>query len=84
MSGGHYDYKQYQIDQVADQLEEDIKTIGTTVNKETLTQMKTGLKHIRIAAIYTRRLDYFLSGDDGEESFHARLFEELMSCDAWN
>lgn len=27
--------------------------------------------------IYTQRIDWLLSGDDGEESFHSRLKEEL-------
>lgn len=32
---------------------------------------------LRKAAIYSHRIDYLLSGDDGEESFLKRLQEEL-------
>ena len=39
--------------------------------------MRQGLKIIRKAYIYAQRIDWLLSGDDGEESFHERLEEEL-------
>jgi hypothetical protein len=39
--------------------------------------MKEAVKQLRIAAIYAQRVDWFLSGDDGEESFIERLNEEL-------
>jgi len=32
---------------------------------------------LRKAAIYAQRIDWLLSGDDGEESFLERLKEEL-------
>ena len=46
-------------------------------SKKTLTKMRQGLKIIRKAYIYAQRIDWLLSGDDGEESFHERLEEEL-------
>jgi hypothetical protein len=30
-----------------------------------------------LAKIYAQRVDWFLSGDDGEETFHERLKEDL-------
>lgn len=44
---------------------------------EILEEFKKGLKILRTAAIYTQRIDWLLSGDDGEESFKERLKEEL-------
>lgn len=44
---------------------------------ETIGEFKKGLDYIRKAAVYAQRIDWLLSGDDGEESFHERLKEEL-------
>lgn len=44
---------------------------------ETLEEFKKGLKILKTAAIYAQRIDWLLSGDDGEESFKERLKEEL-------
>ena len=46
-------------------------------NKETIKELKKGLAILRKAYIYAQRIDWLLSGDDGEESFHKRLKEEL-------
>ena len=42
-----------------------------------LDDMKKGLVALKVAAIYAQRIDWLLSGDDGEESFKRRLKEEL-------
>ena len=51
---------------------------------ETVKQFKTGLLIMKMAVAYAQRIDWFLSGDDGEESFHERLKDELekacISC----
>ena len=110
MSGGHFDYKQWQIDDIANYIEdyvyghsldeEDIdyyiedhwledkekeyviKNKHTIPNlyeysKETIKELKKGLAILRKAYIYAQRIDWLLSGDDGEESFQKRLKEEL-------
>ena len=46
-------------------------------NKETIKELKKGLAILRKAYIYAQRIDWLLSGDDGEESFHKRLKKEL-------
>ena len=46
-------------------------------NKESIKELKKGLAILRKAYIYAQRIDWLLSGDDGEESFHKRLKEEL-------
>lgn len=45
--------------------------------KETLKELKKAVKTLRKAYIYAQRVDWLLSGDDGEESFHERLKEDL-------
>ena len=110
MSGGHFDYYQWQIEDIANSIEdyiyghsinkEDINyyiedhwlddeekeyikknehTIPNRYNysKETIEEFKKGLSLLRKAYIYAQRIDWLLSGDDGEESFHKRLKEEL-------
>lgn len=46
-------------------------------SQETLAQMRTALHHLKVASIYVHRLEWLFSGDDGEESFHERLREDL-------
>lgn len=115
MSGGHFEYHQYYIDEIADSIDkyingedidddeiENIKleyergylsldenesdyilenhhTIPNRYNfsEETIDEMKKGLDYLRKASIYAQRIDWLISGDDGEEEFHERLIEDL-------
>ena len=45
--------------------------------EEIIEEFKKGVHYLRLAAIYAQRIDWLLSGDDGEESFLERLKEEL-------
>jgi hypothetical protein len=45
--------------------------------EEIIEEFKKGVEYLRLAAIYAQRIDWLLSGDDGEESFLERLKEEL-------
>ena len=49
---------------------------------EVLEEFKRGLKILKMAAIYAQRIDWLMSGDDGEESFKRRLKEELDELDS--
>ena len=44
---------------------------------EILSEFKKAVKILKKAEIYTKRIDWYLSGDDGEESFLLRLKKEL-------
>jgi hypothetical protein len=89
MSGGHFDYKQYEIENIADEVEQIILdndseekdewgySKGRHYSAETIREFKIGLEHLRKAQIYVQRIDWLLSDDDGEKEFHERLFEEL-------
>lgn len=46
-------------------------------DQEVVEEFKKGLKILKTAAIYAQRIDWLLSGDDGEESFKRRLKEDL-------
>jgi len=95
MSGGHFESGlSYSIESVIESLDEDIASndldgkdeygsdLGNGFTEETIKIMKEGRKSIAIAAVYIRRLDYLLAGDDGEASFVARLNEELKDLES--
>lgn len=85
MSGGHFDYWQYHIGSIAEQIEDLIKNNNEAdeygdarnFNKETLSQFRKAVKILKIAEIYAQRVDWLVSGDDGEETFMERLKEDL-------
>lgn len=89
MSGGHFDYKQYQIGYIADEIEQLIidndsnerdqygDLQGCHFSPETIAEFKQGLHLLRQAQIYAHRIDWLVSADDGEDSFHKRLKSDL-------
>ena len=89
MSGGRFDYKQYVIMEIADQIEylisnnegmeEDEWNQGPRFTPETIEQFKKAARLLREAFIYAHRIDWLVSCDDGEETFHARLSDDLRS-----
>ena len=48
-----------------------------THTEEVQQEMRNAIKALKLAAVYAQRVDWYLSGDDGEESFLRRLKEEL-------
>ncbi len=89
MSGGHFNYDQYKIQYIADEVEKLIEHNGSdevdeygfkkhgNFSPETIQQFKKGLEHLKLAFIYVNRIDWLVSNDDSENSFHRRLKAEL-------
>jgi len=105
MSGGAFEYSQYKIGYIADEVEQLIRKNGKEKTKEemkdegwrdpdwyekypedkfhykypdeVIEKFKEGLEILRKAEIYAQRIDWLISGDDGEESFLERLNEDL-------
>jgi len=89
MSGGHFQHKQWEIGNIADEVEQLILTNdseekdewgdrkGYHYSPETIEEFKKGLVLLRQAYVYAQRIDWLVSGDDGEDSFHNRLKFEL-------
>jgi hypothetical protein len=50
---------------------------------EVIEEFKKGAKIIAEAQVYMKRIDWLLSGDDGEESFLRRLNQELSKIDGY-
>lgn len=44
---------------------------------ETIQEFKNAIKALRVASVYAQRVDWLLSGDDGEETFHESLKQDL-------
>jgi hypothetical protein len=89
MSGGHFQYKQWEIGNIADEVEQliidndseelneygDVK--GSYYSQETIDEFKKALVILRQAYIYVQRIDWLESGDDGEDIFHSRLKHDM-------
>lgn len=91
MSGGHFDYAQYRIEDIAREIDELIEknedtsldsfgcVIGNFYPKEIIDKFDEARKTLRLSAAMAQRIDYLVSGDDGEESFLSRWHEEVES-----
>jgi len=104
MSGGHFDYQQHKMFEIAESIQSLIDNNGrlmtdnelkdNLISKEELEKypemgyhhafspqliekFKEGVELIRKAYVYAHRIDWLISGDDGEETFLKRLDEEL-------
>lgn len=44
---------------------------------EVIEEFKEGVKVLRMAEVYAQRIDWLVSGDDGNESFLSRLQKDL-------
>ena len=88
MSGGYFDYKQYEIDRIADQVEQLI--IMNDENEyyrypsRVVDEFRKGQDLLRRAAVYAQRIDWLVSGDDGAERFLERLAEDLEELERVN
>lgn len=47
--------------------------------EETIKEFKNAIRTLRMAQVYAQRVDWLICGDDGEESFHERLAEDLAN-----
>ena len=102
MSGGAFDYNQYKIREIHEQIQEELNKQGKERPKEDLKWFdkeylekypedrfeyvyredvqqifKDGIEILKKAEIYAQRIDWYLSGDDGEDSLISRLKDDL-------
>lgn len=82
MSGGHFNYVQCRFREVAEELGEmctpDNENFCGEYTKETLRQFEIAKEFIEKSAVYLQRIDWLVSGDDGEDTFHERLRDDLV------
>ena len=81
MSGGAFNYNDYHITGIADQIEEFIRDNEDRseyrYSEATIQRFREAVKLLREAGVYVHRIDWLISGDDGEDTFHKRLREDL-------
>jgi len=77
MSGGYFDYKQYEIGMIADQVEHLMRNPSENWNSGTIEKLEECLHHLKLAQIFAHRVDWLVSGDDGEIQFHERLAQDI-------
>lgn len=95
MSGGYFDYWQYHIARIADDVETLIlnndnkeldewgNTIGYHYPPDVIDKFKEALFVLKQAEIYAQRIDWLVSGDDGEDTFVQRLTDELKEVEKY-
>ena len=49
--------------------------------QETLQEFRRGIDLLKRASVYAQRIDWLISGDDGEDNFHKRLEEDLKELE---
>jgi hypothetical protein len=98
MSGGRFGYIQSRLDwEVIEKLEEIIGRNGAgevrdedyrdseyfeEYSPETVEEFRKGLDLVKRAQVYIQRIDWLVSGDDGEDTFHKRLAEDLAKIES--
>lgn len=93
MSGGYFEYSQWNVEELAEDIDrviarsnkfkdnppdEDSYEHCYVYTAETLAKFAKARDALRQAAKMAQRVDWLLSGDDGEESFHERWAEENL------
>lgn len=93
MSGGHFSSSTFAMLDIANDIENAIHNNGSDEKDnygslrysnyppEVIAEFRNAVKVLNQAYVYARRVDYLLSDDDGEESFLARLAEELSKLE---
>jgi len=82
MSGGHFEYQQFYLQRIADNIEQAIlederDTYDEKYSQKTIEVMKVTISLLNMCYTLVQRIDWFLSGDDNEETFHKRLKQQL-------
>ncbi len=89
MSGGHFEYQQYRIEDIARDIHELIEsnneesknewgdTRGRNYPPEVIEKFRETVHTLRQAAEMAQRVDWLVSGDDGEDSFLRRWQKEV-------
>ena len=89
ISGGAFDYSQYVLIDIADQIQNVIDNndstekdqwgdrVGHGYSKQVIEEFAMAVRTLRRAHVYAQRADWLLSSDDGEDDYLTRLAEDL-------
>lgn len=91
MSGGTFDYSQYELRGVMDQIrifinendshdtDEYGDVVGRFYSKETLKHLEEAIYQIKKALVYINKIDLLYAADYDEQSFREELEDELIA-----
>lgn len=89
MSGGYFNYLQYRVEDIALDIDDLIETndsiekdeynqeIGRHYPADIIAKFDETRKTLRLAGAMAHRIDWLVSGDDGEDSFRERWGKEI-------
>ena len=85
MSGGHFDYQQYRLHDIAVMIDELVASnnepgafgYARNYSEDTIKKFKAASATLELAGAMAQRIDWLVSGDDSEETFTARWAEEV-------
>jgi hypothetical protein len=89
MSGGHFGYQQHVINDIAESIQSLIDANDDTeedeyggrrgwgYSPEVIAKLQEGVLMLRKAYAYAHRIDWLVSGDDGEATFLEKLEQQL-------
>lgn len=91
MSGGHFDYVQHNLDDVVEEMNRLIYKnsspneygYANNFSQETLNEFVNTIRAVKLARVYVQRVDWLVSGDDGENTFHEKLKEDIINVQDW-
>lgn len=93
MSGGHFNYEQFRLESMHEELQELVKNNddntlndfgdkkGLFFSLKTVRRFEQAAVLVKLAQHFVHRVDWLVSGDDGEETFHERLKEIELSVE---
>ena len=78
MSGGHFDYIQYRLDEPIEEIQRmvDSKSYyegSDPIPDDILEEFKKAIHYLKLSKLYLHRIDWLVSYDDSEDSFRRRL-----------
>ena len=76
MSGGRFDYAQYRLDTIVECVSESIGE-HEYIEKEIDNDLRKVVHYLSLARIIMHRADWYLSADDGYETYKERLKTDL-------
>ena len=84
ISGGHFQYTQYIIGDIANSIKSEIiknRDAEHKFSQKTINEFRKGINILKQAEIYVDRIDWLLSCDDSEKTFHERLNDDLKGVE---
>ncbi len=91
MSGGHFNYEQFKIKTIADSIQSLIDSNddqrlnewgsprGRGYSPETIEVFRSARRELLLGYVLAHRIDWLVSDDDSEETFHRRLKADMVS-----